>query len=465
MKIEFLGAVRTVTGSMHLLTINDTRILLDCGLYQGRREESFERNRNLPFNPAEIDVLILSHAHIDHAGNIPSLVKNGFNGFIFSTPATRDLCAVMLRDSANIQEADAAFVNKQRRGQQPPVQPLYTANDVENCLGQFVSIGYGRSFPVAPGVRLTFYEAGHILGSAMVCLDVSENGQRRRLLFSGDIGRPGASLLRDPATPSDVNVLIMESTYGGRLHGSPDDRMLKLAEIVNETVRRGGKVIVPSFALGRTQDIVYSLHQLLDQGQIPALPVYVDSPLAVNATEVFLLHSDCYDQETRQFLISSASRSPFSFSNLYYIREVEESKALNDQDRPCIIISASGMCESGRILHHLKNNIQDERNTVIIVGWQAPDTLGRRLADRAARVKIFGQEYERRAEVRMINGYSAHADRDELLGWFKQVQNPGIESVFVVHGDPEASNALADVLAQQDHLPVVVPELGQQVTI
>ena len=466
MKVQFLGAVRTVTGSMHLLTVNGTRILMDCGLYQGRRAESFQRNRNLPFDPAAIDVLVLSHAHIDHSGNVPSLVKGGFDGSIFATPATRDLCAIMLLDSAHIQQSDAEYVNKKRRKLgQPPVEPLYTRQDVHESMGRFVSIGYERPFPIAPGVTLTYYDAGHILGSALVCLDVEEKGHKRRLLFTGDLGRVGAPLLRDPAIPPGVELLIAESTYGNRLHGSTAEGMNRLRDVVNRTHGRGGKVIVPSFALGRTQDIIYSLHQLLDGGQIPALPVFVDSPLAVNATEVFLLHADCYDEETRQFLAESHSRNPFSFGNVHYIREVEQSKALNELQEPAIIISASGMCEAGRILHHLKNNVGDERNTVLIVGWQAPYTLGRRLVEKQEVVKIFGEEYVRRADVQVINGYSAHADREELLDWFKQVQSPKLEHVFVVHGEQESSFALADAFAGLGVSNVLVPEPGQEVSI
>ena len=466
MKLQFLGAVRTVTGSMHLLSVNGTSVLMDCGLYQGKRAESFARNRNVSINGKWPDVLVLSHAHIDHCGNIPSLVRKGFDGYIFCTPATRDLCAIMLRDSAHIQASDTAYVNKKRRKLgQPPVEPLYTQEDVEQSMSQFISIGYERPFPIAPGVTLTYYDAGHILGSAMVCLDVEEKGRQRRLLFSGDVGRVGASLLRDPSIPQNVNILLTESTYGNRSHGHSDDRVAKLRDIVNETCRHGGKVIIPSFALGRTQDIVYSLHQLLDNDQIPEVPVFVDSPLAVNATEVFLLHADCYDQETREFLVKSHSRNPFSFGNVHYIREVEQSKKLNTMEGPAIIISASGMCEAGRIQHHLKNHIENEANTVVIVGWQAPYTLGRRLVEKKERIKIFGERYVRRADVQVISGFSAHADRGELLDWFKGLQNPGLEHVFVIHGEEKASLALAEALRERGGANVVAPEPKDEVEV
>jgi metallo-beta-lactamase family protein len=466
MEIQFLGAARTVTGSMHLLTVNGTRILMDCGLYQGRRAESLKRNRDLPFDATQIDILVLSHAHIDHSGNIPSLVKSGFSGNIFATPATRDLCSIMLRDSGHIQEADAAYLNKKRRREGlSPIEPLYTVEDAARSLNHFVSVNYERPFPVAPGVTLTYYDAGHILGSAMVCLDVQENGRRRRLLFTGDLGRVDAPLLRDPFVPHDVDILITESTYGNRLHGPQEESTRQLCDVVNQTYKRRGKVIIPAFSVGRTQNIVYALHQLLEDGEIPELPVFVDSPLSVNATEVFLLHPECYDQETHQFLAGTKSRNPFSFPSIRYVREVAQSKEINTLQEPAIIISASGMCETGRILHHLKNNIEDTRNLVAIVGWQAPHTLGRRLVEKQERVRIFGEEYVRRADVRIINGLSAHADREELLDWFSQIRSPSLQHIFVVHGEEEASVALADAFTGL-HVPnVLVPEPGQKVDL
>jgi len=466
MRLSFLGAARTVTGSMHLLTVNGSRILMECGLYQGRRAESFERNRNLPLDASEVDTLVLSHAHIDHSGNIPSLVKAGFEGNIFCTPGTRDLCSIMLRDSAYIQESDAQYVNKKRRrAGQPPIEPLYTRVDAEQSLQRFISINYERPFPIAPGVTLTYYDAGHILGSAMVALDVEEDGRRRRLLFTGDLGRPDAPLLRDPVIPTGVDILITESTYGDRLHEASETKLDRLRDVVNEVCGRGGKLIVPAFSVGRTQSIVYALHQLIDDGEIPPLPVFVDSPLSVNATEVFLLHPECYDEETRDFLTESHSRSPFSFDGIRYVREVAQSKEINFLEGPAIILSASGMCETGRILHHLKNNIEDRRNAVMIVGWQAPHTLGRRLVEEQRQVRIFGEPYTRRAEVYVLNGFSAHADRDELLAWFDQVQSPSLEHAFIVHGEEEAATALAEALSGRGVPNVLVPELGEQVEV
>jgi metallo-beta-lactamase family protein len=312
---------------------------------------------------------------------------------------------------------------------------------------------------------LTYYDAGHILGSAMVCLDIEEQGVKRRLLFTGDLGRPNAPLLRDPFVPTDVDILLMESTYGDRVHGTPAENKDQLRDVVNQTYRRGGKVIIPAFSVGRTQNIVYTLHQLLEDNEIPELPIFVDSPLSVNATEVFLLHPECYDEETRQFLLDTGSRNPFSFPGIHYVREVSESKRINDLRESAVIISASGMCESGRILHHLKNNVEDSRNTVAIVGWQAPYTLGRRLVEKQEQIRIFGEEYVRRARVALIHGLSAHADRDELLDWFKRVKNPGMRHVFVVHGEEESSFALAETCHELGVPNVVVPELGQEVEL
>ncbi len=462
MKVQFWGAARTVTGSMHLLTINGVRVLLDCGLFQGKRKKSMERNRHLPFDPKSVDVLILSHAHIDHSGNIPNLVKNGFAGPIYCTFATRDLCAAMLRDSGHIQEMDVAYVNKKRaRKGEPPMEPIYTEADAIHSLGQFVSLGYGRAFPVLPGVRLTFLDAGHILGSAIVVLDVeSDNGVgTQRLVFSGDLGRPDKPILEDPTTIDGCETLIIESTYGDRLHPDIEDTQHQLKNVVLEAVRRGGKLIIPAFAVGRTQELVYDLHQLTVAGEIPELPVFVDSPLAIDATSVFRLHPECYDEEVEQFMRQSGARDPFGFARLQYTRSVEQSKAINDLKGSAIIISASGMAEAGRILHHLKNNIQDPNNTILIVGWQAPNTLGRYIVEKHETVKVFGERYALRAQVKVINGFSAHGDRNELLGWVKAMDNLP-KKAFVVHGDPKPAQALADGLSDLGIAETIVPDRG-----
>ncbi len=462
-EIRFYGAVRTVTGSMHLLTVNGSRILLDCGLYQGRREESFQRNKKLPFDASSIDALVLSHAHIDHSGNIPSLVKNGFNGNIFCTPATRDLCSAMLRDAGYIQESDAAYVNKKRARQGlPPVEPLYTADDAMVSLQSFISVSYNRPMNVAPGVTITFRDAGHILGSAITLIDIEENGKKQRLLFSGDLGREGMPILRDPQIAENVDHLIIESTYGDRTHDPVETVNEQLEDVILDTYRRGGKVIIPAFSVGRTQELVYALNQLTEARKLPDIPVFVDSPLSVNVTEIFRLHPECYDKETFQFLNDTNQRDPFGFHRLTYIRSTEKSKELNFLQKPAIIISASGMCEAGRILHHLKNNIEDSRNTVLIVGWQAPHTLGRRLVERRPIVKIFGEEYHLNARVETINAFSAHADRGELLRYVQRLNPKGVKQAFVVHGEEASSLSLADAIQDLGVIDTVVPKFGEE---
>ena len=465
MKITFCGAARSVTGSMHLLTVNGCSILLECGLFQGRRQESYDRNRHFPFDPKSVDAVILSHAHIDHSGNLPSLVKDGFTGSIFCTFATRDLCSAMLRDSGHIQESDIWYVNKRRaRKGEPPIEPLYTQQDAILSLQNFVSVGYHRSFSVSPGVECTFYDAGHILGSAIVVLDIEENGRKFRLTFTGDLGRRHLPILRDPEIVSGTNVLITESTYGSRLHESPYEAKRALRRVINETYRRGGKVIIPSFAVGRTQELVYNLHQLMLEREIPDLPIFVDSPLAINVTEIFRLHPECYDQEITDFMLQNRI-DPFGFGRLRYIRQVEESKELNFLREPAVIISASGMCEAGRILHHLKNNVEDPKNTVLIVGFQAEHTLGRRIVECRPEIKIFGDEYRLRANVEVINGYSAHADRHELLHFAEQIKGDSLTDAFVVHGEEESALALAGGLMQLGIPEVVVPERLQEVEV
>ena len=466
MKLTFHGAARTVTGSMHLVETNGVRLLLDCGLFQGRRKETYERNLNFPFDPASIDAVILSHAHIDHSGNIPNLVKQGFQGPIWCTPATRDLCVAMLRDSGYIHEHDVFYLNKHRRRKGlPPVEPLYTRQDADAALPAFVTIGYGRPFPVVPGVRLTFLDAGHILGSAITLLDIEEKGKTQRLVFSGDLGRPGLAILRDPEMVGAADVLIMESTYGNRLHDSTGEAERMLRNVINDTYRRRGKVIIPSFAVGRTQELVYGLHRLADAHKIPDLPIFVDSPLAVNVTEIFRLHPECYDEEVQEFINRDSHRDPFGFRRLRYIRDVEDSKALNFLRDSAVIISASGMCEAGRILHHLKNNIGDTANTILFVGFQAEHTLGRRILDGHEQVRIFGKEYRVRAEVESIDGYSAHADQKELLAWVEGFDSQRLQHVFLVHGEEEAALVLAEEVRQRGVRHVRVPERGEMVEL
>jgi len=466
MEITFYGAARTVTGSQHLLEVNGRRILLDCGLYQGPRDESKDRNRHLPFDAASVDTMVLSHAHIDHSGNIPNLVKSGFRGDIITTSATRDLCSVMLRDSAKIQESDIAYLNKRRlREKLPPLEPIYTMADALASLKQFIGINYERPYQIAPGITLTLYDAGHVLGSALVALDVEDNGQTMRVVFTGDLGRAHRPILNDPVFLDRADILIMESTYGDREHPNDEDTDHLMEDVIRDTVKQGGKVVVPAFAIGRTQELVYRLNNLVERRDLPAnLHVYVDSPLAIDATAVFRAHPEAYDSEMADVLLTDRDHDPFGFGLMRYTRSPEESKELNFLKEPAVIISASGMAETGRVLHHLKNNIEDPRSVVLITGFQAPETLGRRLVEGQKRVKIFGESYDVRASVVTLNGLSGHADRSELLAWAGKLQPPPRET-FLVHGEPDAAFALADSLrGQLGFGSVHVPEMGQQFT-
>ena len=464
LRITFYGAAQEVTGSMYLIEINGRRILMECGMYQGRRAVAYDRNLNFPFDPKTVDVLVLSHAHIDHSGNIPNLVKQGFKGRIWCTAATRNLCAYMLLDSGHIQENDVEYLNKQRaRKNEPPVEPLYTQADAERAMPQFTGIGFRQPMTVAEGVEVTFYNAGHILGSASVALDLTEtaSGKHWRLVFSGDIGRKDMPILWPPETPEDADILIIESTYGDRFHDTTAGARKKLQDIIRATARRRGKVIIPAFAVGRTQEIVYALNQLASAGDIPLLKVFVDSPLAVNATDVFRMHPEEWDEEVRAFMATGRGRNPFDFSQLEYVREASRSKQLNFLTESAVIISASGMAESGRILHHLKNNIEDRDNAVVFVGYQAENTLGRRLLDGVSPVRIYGEEFDVRAQVMAIDGYSAHADQAELLSWAQPVDCSRLQQAFVVHGEQPSAFTFAEKLRSTGVRDVVVPERGQ----
>ncbi len=465
MKITFYGAARTTTGSMHLVETDNQRILLDCGLYQGHRDEAFARNAHLPFDAKTITSAILSHAHIDHSGNLPTLVKSGFDSKIHCTAATRDLATLMLRDSAHIQEQDAEYLNqKKSRRNLPKIQPLYTTDDAEHTLKHLVGQSYHQWFdlPERDGVRVIFHDAGHILGSAITVLELHEQDRTVRVGFTGDLGRPNTFILRDPEVVSGLDYLITESTYGDREHGALADSQNELARVVRETVMRGGKVIIPSFAVERTQEVVYSLHQKVATHEVPDVPTMVDSPLAVNATDIFRLHLECLADPLREHLL--IHDDPFGFGKLKYVRTVDESKAINSLQGSAIIISANGMCEAGRILHHLKNNIEDERNTILFVGYQAENTLGRRLVDGAKKVRILGDEYHVRAQIQVANGFSAHADRSELLDWFTQVKE-NLKGVFVVHGEEQSALSFADALRTMGTFHVTVPEPNQTIEL
>ena len=465
MKLSFWGAARTVTGSKHLLELeNGKRILLDCGLFQGRRSESNERNRNFGFDPTAIDAVLLSHAHIDHAGLLPRLYREGFRGKVFATHATYDLCGLMLHDSAHIQEMDIRFVNKiRRRKGKPAVEVLYNSDDVEGVLSCFVGISYGQPFSPVEGVSVVYRDAGHILGSATMVLTIQEGGKTTRLGFTGDVGSPGRPILRDAQPMDDCDYLISESTYGGKVHPPPEEAKEKLAELIQRTSARGGKIIIPAFAVGRTQELVYSLDQLWNEDKLPPIPVYVDSPLAVNATGVFLAHPECFDRDLIEYM--RTDDNPFGFEKLQYIRKAERSKALNGSVVPMVIISASGMCEGGRILHHLRNNIADPKNTVLIVGYCADHTLGKKLVDQLPEVRIFGEMHKLRAEVVVMNRYSAHADEPGLLHVIQTMDKERLQRIFLVHGAPEKQDAFKERLSSEGYNNVMIPEHGESVEL
>lgn len=471
MKIKFCGAARTVTGSQHLLEIAGKKILLDCGLYQGRREEAYQINKSFLFDPEEIHCVILSHAHIDHSGNLPSLFAKGFSGDIYSTTATKDLCSIMLLDSAHIQVKDTEYANKMRaKKNQPPFNPLYKMEDAINVLKNFKTVSYRQKFcPDGLGekIEVEYFDAGHILGSAMMVLTINENGSKYRFGFSGDIGRPGLPILKDPEFIGNVDFFISESTYGGRLHDKSNMMDDQLGSVLKDAIARGGKTIIPAFSVGRTQEVIYSLSRLFDKGEIPRIPIFIDSPLSTKATDIFKIHPECYDEEFAKMILNGVE--VFELPNLHYIQNVEESKKLNSIHEPCVIISASGMAESGRVLHHLKNNIEDPKATVLIVGYMAENTLGRRLIESRdvenTAVRIFGEEYYVHAKIVVLNSFSAHADRDELLSYFNQFDRNELKRIFLVHGEPEMQEAFKDGLRTQNFKDVEIPAKGQEFEI
>ncbi len=431
MEITFVGAAREVTGSCHLLHVNGHTVALDCGMFQGKRQESADKNRILPLPIADLDAVVLSHAHIDHSGRLPYLVAEGYSKTIWATSATRDLSAIMLADSAHIQEKDAEFLAKRKK---EFIEPLYGMRHAVRTMDLMVGMPYGKPFDVVPGVRATYVDAGHILGSASVILDCTEGGKTKRLVFSGDIGRSGQAIIRDPVPPEGADALIMESTYGNRDHESVEGARAKLAQVVRETAARGGRVLIPAFAVGRTQEMIYALHGLVKEGAIPSIPIYVDSPLAIDTTTVFEMHPEIFDKS--EDMVAKAQEL-FRFDLLNYTRDVEESKALGRARGPMVIIAAAGMMENGRILHHLAQGASDPRNTIIIVGFMAEHTLGRRVVERRPELRIFGEDVPLRARVEIINGYSAHADRTEMTTWLGRVKekSPRLGPIWLVHGE------------------------------
>jgi len=460
-KLKFLGGVRTVTGSSHLLTTPYSQVLLDCGIFYGHRDEFYQVNSTFSFNPRKLNAVLLSHAHIDHCGNIPSLIKNGLRCKIYTTIATKDLCKLMLADSGKIQEEDIYYINKiNRRLGMPLRKPLYTEKEGRRASRRFRSLPYRKRFKLTKDITCAFYDAGHILGSAIIVLDIKSVKSNIRVGYAVDLGRKNLPFLNDPTVVEGMDYLILESTYGARRHEPISLAKIKLKEAINRTYNRKGKVIIPSFALERTQEVVYFLNELIRDKEIPELPIYVDSPLATDITDVFRTHSSFFDEETR--IEMKTKPGPLDFVHLNYIRDKKDSKALNHDPRPMIIIAGSGMCEAGRILHHLKNNISESRNTILIVGYMANNTLGKKIVDRERIVKIFGIEHELNAEVVIINSFSGHADCDDLVKYVQECLP--IKKVFVVHGEVAESENLVQLL-QNKGIDAYLPEKGQELQL
>lgn len=464
MTIQFFGAAKTTTGSMHLVEANGLKVLLDCGLYQGHRKEAFERNRNLPFDPAEIDYVVLSHAHIDHSGNLPTLARHGFRGKVICTSATRDLCDVMLRDSAYLQEQDVYYVNKKRAAQGKVLfEPLYLAEHVSQIMQCFQPEPMKRLVDLGQGVTVLLHNAGHILGSAIVQLDVKEaDGQSRRLVFTGDLGQPEQPIIRPHDTVADVDALVIESTYADRDHPPHADVAGRLKSYIEEIHQQRARLVIPAFSVGRTQNILFHLNELVKARRIPHTPVFVDSPLSLKATKIYAAHRECYNEAASELL--RAGDDPLRFPGLTFVESAAESKALNRRPGPMVIISASGMCEGGRILHHLKNTVSDPRNIILIVGFQAEHTLGRRIVEYQSPLRIFGEEYELQARVQTINALSAHADRSALMAWVDSIQPP-VKKAFAVHGDEPQVTAMGELLRAHGVTDVNVPSPGERFTV
>ena len=461
MKITFYGAAQTTTGSMHLVEANGKKILLDCGLYQGHRKEAFEKNRNLPIDPKTIDYVVLSHAHIDHSGNLPQLARQGFRGRVFARHATMELCNVMLRDSCFLQKRDLEYVNKRRRRDGKKLfEPLYDEKDVELLMQLFTPVHMHEPREIAPGITLEFFNAGHILGSALVQLDIkSDRGRNHRLLFSGDLGQPNQPILRHFEYPSGADILLIESTYADRLHPPSDDVEASLEELLKYVDRRNSKLLIPAFSVGRTQQIIYYLNRLAAKGKVPReFKVYIDSPLSQKATRIYADHREVYNKEARDMI--AAGKDPLTYPGMVFVGTPEESMALNDASGPMIIIAASGMCEGGRVVHHLKNCVQNPDNVVLIVGYQAENTLGRRVVEKRNPLKILGEEVELKARVEVINALSAHADRNGLLGWLDEIKD-NVRHAFAVHGEPEKVSAMAELLKEHGIANAVAPMPGQ----
>jgi len=458
-EITFIGATRTVTGSLHLFEFKRQKFLLECGLYQGHREDAERINQSFPFRPKDIKAVILSHAHLDHSGNLPNLAKRGYAGSIYCTSATKDITTLLLLDSAKIQENDIAYLNKKRKKiGLSSKEPLYTVEDAEAVTKRFATFEYGLNFEPVAGVKVTFYDAGHILGSSQILIEA----EGKRTLFSGDLGRNHMPIIRDPVVVPDIDYFILESTYGSRVHKSFEGMTNELKVLIEQGKRENSKIIIPTFAVERTQMVVLMLKNLYEEGTLKDVPVYVDSPLATDVTEVFLRHPECFDQETYELFTDD---EPFNFPGLHYVRDIEESKKLNDQPGPMIIMAASGMCEGGRVAHHLIHSIENENNMIVMTGFQARGTLGRKILDGAKKVAIFNDSYEVKAKVYSMDGLSAHADSNELLEYVRKVKNGRLKNIYLIHGDIEEAIALKDKIASLGKINVEIPQCMSQVNI
>jgi metallo-beta-lactamase family protein len=452
-----LGAAEEVTGSRHVLEVDGRSFLIDCGAFQGKRAEADRKNRNLGISADRIEAVILTHGHFDHCGLLPLLTRNGYRGNIFATPASRDIASLVMMDTAKIQARDSEYLRKQakKKGEEFNWTPLFTEQDAIEATSQIVGVSYNRPVSVGDGVKLEFFDAGHILGSAMAFLTVKSEGKEVRIVYTGDLGRPGKPIIRDPSPVAPCDYLVLESTYGNRRHDSADDALKRLAEVARRAVKTRGRILIPSFAIERTQELVYYFHLLVDEGEIPPIPIYVDSPMATNATTIFQVHPECYDESVHE-AFTRHHKNPFGFNDLHFTTSVDESKALNNHPGPLIIISADGMCEAGRIQHHLMNSIGSPNTTILIVGYMAEDTLGRRIRNKEDEVKIQGQWFKRRAEVEELNAFSAHADYEEASAWLKRLDTSALKKIFLVHGEPKAQRFFKSHLEAQGYAAEIV---------
>ncbi|MCR5613791.1 MBL fold metallo-hydrolase [Treponema sp.] len=459
-----LGAAQEVTGSKHILEINGHSYMIDCGAFQGKRKESDDKNRNFDFPPDKLEAVILTHGHFDHCGLLPVLTKKGYKGNIYATPATRDLASLVMMDSARIQARDAEYLRKQakKKGNKFTWTPIFDEEDCVKAANQIVTLSYNRPLYIGPEVQLEFHDAGHILGSAFADLNIRLPGQDDvRVLFTGDLGRKEKPIVRNPSIEVPApDYVVLESTYGNRKHESKEFALHELVDIIKDAINKKGKIIIPSFAIERTQEIIYHLHLLVDQKKIPSIPIYVDSPMASNATSIFRVHPECYDASVTEAFLKH-HKNPFGFGDLTFVTSVEESKLLNEKEGPMIIISADGMCEAGRILHHLANNIQDERNTILIVGYMAENTLGRKILEGEKEVHIMDSWYKVNAKVEKLNAFSAHADYTETLDWLKAIDTSKLKHIFLVHGETDAQDFLQNYLRENGFANTTIIKYGE----